>query len=203
MAKKSFLVKTVLMSMLTAVTFSFTSCQDDILDPDMAPQTEKAMTRGAESSSYNINDHYAKKGGEYFKDFNRKEWWKQKSVFLYVGGAGSQDIEGMQYGAFYKQSGYELQYLPWSTEGGTTSYIPQAILEDLQNDKENWAARAAAGRQRGHQERQLPGLLPQVSRHPAHSDLHEARHTEHNEPHVGNIHGRRHGQPLRVRLCTA
>ena len=138
MAKKSFLVKTVLMSMLTAVTFSFTSCQDDILDPDMAPQTEKAMTRGAESSSYNINDHYAKKGGEYFKDFNRKEWWKQKSVFLYVGGAGSQDIEGMQYGAFYKQSGYELQYLPWSTEGGITSYIPQAILDDLTNDKENW-----------------------------------------------------------------
>ncbi len=139
MAKKSFLVKTVLMSMLTAVTFSFTSCQDDILDPDMAPQTEeKTMTRSAGATSYNINDHYAKKGGEYFKDFNRKEWWKQKSVFLYVGGAGSQDIEGMQYGAFYKQSGYELQYLPWSTEGGTTSYIPQAILEDLQNDKENW-----------------------------------------------------------------
>ena len=139
MAKKSFLVKTVLMSMLTAVTFSFTSCQDDILDPDMVPQTEeKTMTRSAGATSYNINDHYAKKGGEYFKDFNRKEWWKQKSVFLYVGGAGSQDIEGMQYGAFYKQSGYELQYLPWSTEGGTTSYIPQAILEDLQNDKENW-----------------------------------------------------------------
>ena len=140
MKKHSFLVKSVLMSMLTVATyFGFTSCQDDILDPDMAPQTEeKTMTRSAGATSYNINDHYAKKGGEFFKDFNRKEWWKQKSVFLYVGGAGSQDIEGVNYGAFYKQSGYELQYLPWSTEGGTTSYIPQAILEDLQNDKENW-----------------------------------------------------------------
>ena len=38
MTKKSFLVKTVLMSMLTAVTFSFASCQDDILETN--PMTE-------------------------------------------------------------------------------------------------------------------------------------------------------------------
>ena len=134
MAKKSFLVKTVLMSMLTAVTFSFASCQDDILDPDMAPQTEKVITRGAESSGYNINDHYASKGATNYKPFNRKDWRSQQSVFLYVGGAGGQDIKGWENGLNLSRHGYELQNLPWATEGGPTSYIPKAIIDDLQED---------------------------------------------------------------------
>ncbi|MBR2097846.1 MAG: hypothetical protein IJ907_08335 [Prevotella sp.] len=134
MAKKSFLVKTVLMSMLTAVTFSFTSCQDDILDPDMAPQTEKAITRGAESTGYNINDHNASKGATNYQPFNRKDWRSQQSVFLYVGGAGGQDIKGWENGLNLSRHGYELQNLPWAKKGGPNSYIPKAIIDDLQED---------------------------------------------------------------------
>ena len=134
MAKKSFLVKTVLMSMLTAVTFSFASCQDDILDPDMAPQTEKAITRGAESTGYNINDHNASKGATNYQPFNRKDWRSQQSVFLYVGGAGGQDIKGWENGLNLSRHGYELQNLPWAKKGGPNSYIPKAIIDDLQED---------------------------------------------------------------------
>ena len=136
MTKKSFLVKTVLMSMLTAATFTgFTSCQDDVLDPDMVPQTEeKTMTRGAESSGYNINDHYASKGATNYKPFNRKDWRSQQSVFLYVGGAGGQDIKGWENGLNLSRHGYELQNLPWATEGGPNSYIPKAIIDDLKED---------------------------------------------------------------------
>lgn len=134
MAKKSFLVKTVLMSMLTAVTFSFASCQDDILDPDMAPQTEKAITRGAESTGYNINDHYASKGATNYQPFNRKDWRSQQSVFLYVGGTGGQDIKGWENGLNLSRHGYELQNLPWAKKGGPNSYIPKAIIDDLLED---------------------------------------------------------------------
>ena len=134
MAKKSFLVKTVLMSMLTAVTSSFASCQDDILDPDMAPQTEKAITRGAESTGYNINDHNASKGATNYQPFNRKDWRSQQSVFLYVGGAGGQDIKGWENGLNLSRHGYELQNLPWAKKGGPNSYIPKAIIDDLQED---------------------------------------------------------------------
>jgi len=48
MKKNSFLVKTMLMSMLTAVTFSFASCQDDILETN--PMTENS------SASQGIGD---------------------------------------------------------------------------------------------------------------------------------------------------
>jgi hypothetical protein len=49
MAKKSFLVKSVLMSMLTAVTFSFASCSDDDLvdnNPQM-PETSQSGGKGS------------------------------------------------------------------------------------------------------------------------------------------------------------
>ena len=50
MKKNSILVKTVLMSMLTAATItSFTSCQDD-LDIDTAPQMETDITSGIDSN---------------------------------------------------------------------------------------------------------------------------------------------------------
>ena len=50
MKKNSFLVKTVLMSMLTAVTFSFASCSqdDDLLtENNSGVETEQALTRSA------------------------------------------------------------------------------------------------------------------------------------------------------------
>ena len=139
MKKHSFLVKSVLMSMLTVATyFGFTSCQDDVLDPDMAPQVETiATTRAPQATGFNLNDHYAKRGSDEFKPFNRKQWWSQNSVFLYTG-AGGQDIKAWEGLAYYTRSGYELQNLPWSGNGGPCSYIPQAIIEDLQNDKDNW-----------------------------------------------------------------
>ena len=77
MAKKSFLVKTVLMSMLTAVTFSFTSCQDDDFDLDTMPE-QPAMTRGLGGYD-NVNDE------DYLACNNKftKDNWRQ-SAFIHL-----------------------------------------------------------------------------------------------------------------------
>ncbi|MBR3284083.1 MAG: hypothetical protein IKI60_02035, partial [Alloprevotella sp.] len=78
MKKNSFLVKTVLMSMLTAATFTgFTSCSDEL---DMAPQTEKAMTRVVYDSDYNLNDHEVEINGTPCKAFNRQDWRGEGAV---------------------------------------------------------------------------------------------------------------------------
>ena len=52
MKKNSFLVKTVLMSMLTAVSVSFASCSDDDMTDrtDVTDESEMAMTRGGGSA---------------------------------------------------------------------------------------------------------------------------------------------------------
>ena len=53
MKKNSFLVKTVLMSMLTAVSISFASCSDDddlMTNPYATDDSEVAMTRGGSAS---------------------------------------------------------------------------------------------------------------------------------------------------------
>ena len=53
MKKNSFLVKTVLMSMLTAVSISFASCSDDddlMTNPYTTDDSEVAMTRGGSAS---------------------------------------------------------------------------------------------------------------------------------------------------------
>ena len=90
-------------------------------------------------TGYNINDHHAKKGGDYYDAFDRKKWWDENSIFLYVGGNAGQDIKGTNNGLlYYTRLGYELQNLPWSKNEGTHSNIPEAIIEDLQNDKANW-----------------------------------------------------------------
>ena len=140
MTKKSFLVKSVLMSMFTVATFTgFTSCQDDVIDLDTASQTEEsAITRSPQVSDYNLNDHSVIKGGTTFSPFNRKEWWGEESIFLYVGGNAGQDIMGEENSKYYNRLGYELQNLPWVQGSSTHSQIPQAIISDLVNDKDNW-----------------------------------------------------------------
>ena len=139
MKKNSILVKSVLMSMLTAATyFGFTSCQDDVLDDvDSAPKTEEVMTR-AITEGYNINDHNAIRSGEYLDAFDRKQWWSEDAIFLFVGGTGEQNIKGRKDLIYHDRSGYELQILPWSTTEHPHSNIPQAIIDDLVNDKNNW-----------------------------------------------------------------
>ena len=135
MAKKSFLVKTVLMSMLTAVTFSFTSCQDDILDPDMAPQTEKAMTRVVYDSNFNLNDHAVKIDGTPCKAFNRQEWRGEGGVFIFTGNQEAKTFEVTDESGNPSKQGYQLVNLPWTT-GSCTSHIPQGVIDDLQGDPE-------------------------------------------------------------------
>jgi hypothetical protein len=135
MAKKSFLVKTVLMSMLTAVTFSFTSCQDDILDPDMAPQTEKAMTRVVYDSNYNLNDHAVKIDGTPCEAFNRQDWRGEGAVFIFTGNQEAKTFEVTDESGNPSKQGYQLVNMPW-TNNSCTSYIPQSVIDDLQGDPE-------------------------------------------------------------------
>jgi len=102
MKKNSILVKTVLMSMLTAATFTgFTSCQDD-LDLDTTPQMEEtAMTRGLGDYD-NVND-------EDFPACNHKftkDNWRQ-SAFIYLYDGHSSDDWGL-----LPRQGYKKVALP-------------------------------------------------------------------------------------------
>ena len=101
MAKKSFLVKTVLMSMLTAVTFTgFTSCQDDDFDLDTMPE-QPAMTRGLGGYD-NVNDE------DYLACNNKftKDNWRQ-NAFIYLYDKQSSDDWGL-----LARQGYKKVYTP-------------------------------------------------------------------------------------------
>lgn len=121
MAKKSFLVKTVLMSMLTAVTFSFTSCQDDDFDLDTMPE-QPAMTRGLGGYD-NVNDE------DYLACNNKftKDNWRQ-SAFIYLYDKQSSDDWGL-----LTRKGYKKVALPWASKIDNSlsvqSHIPSALVD--------------------------------------------------------------------------
>ena len=122
MAKKSFLVKTVLMSMLTAATFTgFTSCQDDDFDLDTMPE-QPAMTRGIGGYD-NVND-------EDFLACNHKftkDNWRQ-SAFIYLYDKQSSDDWGL-----LTRKGYKKVALPWASKIDNSlsvqSHIPSALVD--------------------------------------------------------------------------
>ena len=133
MKKNSFLVKTVLMSMLTAATFTgFTSCSDEL---DMAPQTEKAMTRVVYDSDYNLNDHEVEINGTPCKAFNRQDWRGEGAVFIFTGNQEAKTFKVTDESGNPSKQGYQLVNLPWTTSS-CTSYIPQSVIDDLKEDPE-------------------------------------------------------------------
>ena len=122
MAKKSFLVKTVLMSMLTAVTFTgFTSCQDDDFDLDTMPE-QPAMTRGLGGYD-NVNDE------DYLACNNKftKDNWRQ-NAFIYLYDKQSSDDWGL-----LARQGYKKVALPWASKVDNSlsvqSHIPSALVD--------------------------------------------------------------------------
>ncbi len=123
MKKNSILVKTVLMSMLTAATFTgFTSCQDD-LDLDTTPQMEEtAMTRGLGDYD-NVND-------EDFPACNHKftkDNWRQ-SAFIYLYDGHSSDDWGL-----LPRQGYKKVALPWASKVDNSLTVQSHIPSDLVN----------------------------------------------------------------------
>ena len=124
MKKNSFLVKTVLMSMLTAATFTgFTSCSDDLDDFDTAPQTEETeMTRGLGGYD-NVNDEdYLACNHKFTKDN-----WRQ-SAFIYLYDGHSDDDW-----ALLTRKGYKKVALPWASKVDNSlsvqSHIPSALVD--------------------------------------------------------------------------
>ncbi len=124
MKKNSFLVKTVLMSMLTAATFTgFTSCSDDLDDFGTAPQTEETeMTRGLGGYD-NVNDEdYLACNHKFTKDN-----WRQ-SAFIYLYDGHSDDDW-----ALLTRKGYKKVALPWASKVDNSlsvqSHIPSALVD--------------------------------------------------------------------------
>jgi len=123
MKKNSILVKTVLMSMLTAATFTgFTSCQDD-LDIDTTPQMEEtAMTRGLGDYD-NVNDEdFLARNNKFTKDN-----WRQ-NAFIYLYDKQSSDDWGL-----LTRKGYKKVALPWASKIDNSlsvqSHIPSALVD--------------------------------------------------------------------------
>ena len=122
MAKKSFLVKTVLMSMLTAATFTgFTSCQDDDFDLDTMPE-QPAMTRGLGGYD-NVNDEdYPACNHKFTKDN-----WRQ-SAFIYLYDKQSSDDWGL-----LTRKGYKKVALPWASKIDNSLSVQSHIPSELVN----------------------------------------------------------------------
>lgn len=131
MKKRSFLVKHVLMSTLTAIAFAFgfTSCSDEF-EPEQvsgAPEAEDvtALTR-ASVEDYNINDSVKD-----IKDrFTKDNWETQNAIYLRVSNNAyaNPNIQDTK-----KRTGYSVEHLPWSKES-VESHLPNGFLKDFTRD---------------------------------------------------------------------
>ena len=139
MKKNSVLVKQVLMSTLTAATFSFatafTACSDD-LDLQNAPEASEATTQTrAASSNFNINQISVIYGSAQQKaqPFDTKNWQNETAIFCYVDEGGDDNI----YRADNKQQlhGFKLVNLPWSNTAAATNIPPRIWKEMMPNQK--------------------------------------------------------------------
>ena len=115
MKKNSILVKSVLMSMLTAASFSFIACSDDV-EIDNAPaalETESKGILGASADNFNIND----------LEFNAETWRDQEAIYLYDG-EGRYDKDSLD------REGYTKVNLPWLI-GDVQSNLPNGFCNDI------------------------------------------------------------------------
>ena len=121
MKKNSILVKTVLMSMLTAGSvFSFTSCADDI-EMDKAPEAPKtAMTRTIDDADnyYDINNDTSLTIID--ETFNKDNWWRHRRIITRVdnNNATNNIVDK------YNRTGYLSVELPW-IDGSKVSNLPK------------------------------------------------------------------------------
>ena len=130
MKKNSILVKTMLMSILTAGSlFSFTSCSDE-LEAEQASLEETeltAKTRSIETAAdrYNINvmDPIEQ------NNFDRKHWRNQTSIYLRVSELGRVDEDIKD---FEGRTGYQKVVLPWA-EGSFAckTNLPAGFCKDI------------------------------------------------------------------------
>lgn len=132
MKKNSILVKTVLMSMLTAGSvFSFTSCADD-LEIDKAPvnpETEQtAKTRTINDMYYNINKEGA-------TPFTRDNWHSHNGIYMRVANNSfiDESVKDAQ-----NRIGYYEEILPWATDCSPLSHIPESICDET-TPENGWA----------------------------------------------------------------
>ena len=129
MKKNSILVKTLLMSMLTAGSiFSFTSCADDI-EIDKAPEapdTEMTCkTRSIDTDEYyNINN-------EQKHSFNRYNWDKSNGIFLRLSKPTTSTAETKD---SLGRSGYQHVFLPWAEGSSPVSNLPKGLTKGLNRD---------------------------------------------------------------------
>ena len=141
MTTKKNLVKQVLMSTLTAATFSFstafTACSDDLdlQNAPEAPETELTTQTRAASSNFNINQISVIYGSaqQTAQPFDTKDWQKETAIFCYVDEGGDNNI----YRADNKQQlhGFKLVNLPWSSTAAATNIPPRIWKEMMPNPK--------------------------------------------------------------------
>lgn len=137
MKKRSFLVKHVLMSTLTAVVFAFgfTSCADEF-EPEQvaaAPETEDVteLTRAGDRK-FNINEHKIIHGAdeEVAAPFDKLKWYDERSIFCYVGKNLGEDGIFNADNNNKKLSGFKYVPLPWNTSA-TESNVPENVYQEI------------------------------------------------------------------------
>ena len=124
MKKNSFLVKTVLMSMLTAVSISFASCSDDddlMTNPYATDDSEVAMTRGGSASdAFKPNvDH-----SQWMAQLNNSRCWQ---LTLW----GKQLLKGLnaEVNAYHNTS-ENMDFMGYGSNIGTMKSIGMEISAD-------------------------------------------------------------------------
>lgn len=130
MKKRSFLVKHVLMSTLTAIAFAFgfTSCADEFEPEQVAGAPETALTRSIDTDSvakYNINSD-----PRVGTTFDRTNWYKHTSIYMAYSDKGQVD-DDIKDGNGHKK--YRKEMLPWAIDKGISceSNLPLNFCNDV------------------------------------------------------------------------
>ena len=131
MKKNSILVKTVLMSMLTAgTTFAFTACSDDIQMEDiqqMAEMEDSGLTRST-LEGINVNDFPVTDNGETSDAYTSENWRDHVGIYVNDGGNKEITVNGKTLRGFKNVS------LPNSKQASACAHIPSDVWGEV------WAA---------------------------------------------------------------
>ena len=136
MKKNSILVKTLLMSMLTAgTTFAFTACSDDLQMEDIQQMAEmedsgltRSMVEGINVNEFPVTDA----NGETSDAYTAENWRNHVGIYVYDGGNDEITVNGKTLKGFSNVS------LPNSKQASACAHIPSDVWGEVWANGSDW-----------------------------------------------------------------